>query len=544
MIDVRAETTVRPKEKSSTARAAGHSAFAAFAICQVLSFLAFYQSLVMTTDAPNRLYWHWSFSTWLVRLVCVTTFGLVLFALGELLHAFRPRWHRWMAPAVALIILLRTFANRFAASGSSVQEVALFGAGFAVLVTVFVLRFIWGHDIWLYRTRSVLLIISPVVPIFWLNSLMHPTYGNPSVTSLERARNVPASTAAAPADNVYVFVFDGWPYRLTARGTEIAPWMPSLADAARSMCVFRQGYSAGPHTVQSLPQFLFQREGYFVVGDHGVGFSGSGYHRCAELPNLFTAARAQGYRTYMVGWSLPYHVLLGDSVDFAYSISYYDYLGVRFHERALTFCWDAAQRFLGPRIARWTVGGRYVMMNMGMIHLTSEVLARTHAVLEDPRSGQYAIFHLTLPHFPYLFNRDGAKPVSEPYDSKSEPLLVDQLGYMDRVIGETLARLKERDKYDSSMIVITADHGWRFDPTARGRDVETMTHVPLFIKFPHQQTQVDVHAPFRTTSLEELIAAWRSGEVGLDTLDDFIRRREMHRPLGGVKIDQDRPGEL
>ena len=74
--------------------------------------------------------------------------------------------------------------------------------------------------------------------------------------------------------------------------------------------------------------------------------------------------------------------------------------------------------------------------------------------------------------------------------------------------------------------------------------METVTHVPLFIKFPHQRTQVDVHAPFRTTFLEELIAAWRSGEVGLDTLDDFIRGREMHRPLGGVKIDQDRPGEL
>jgi hypothetical protein len=67
-----------------------------------------------------------------------------------------------------------------------------------------------------------------------------------------------------------------------------------------------------------------------------------------------------------------------------------------------------------------------------------------------------------------------------------------QVGFVDRLIGDLLRRLRDTGLYDSSLIVITADHGASFRPGDSRRLVTPTNHadimaVPLFIKYPHQR---------------------------------------------------------
>ena len=67
-----------------------------------------------------------------------------------------------------------------------------------------------------------------------------------------------------------------------------------------------------------------------------------------------------------------------------------------------------------------------------------------------------------------------------------------QVGFVDRLVGTLLERLRKTGLYDSSLLVITADHGASFRPGDSRRTVTQTNHadimpVPLFIKYPHQQ---------------------------------------------------------
>ena len=66
-----------------------------------------------------------------------------------------------------------------------------------------------------------------------------------------------------------------------------------------------------------------------------------------------------------------------------------------------------------------------------------------------------------------------------------------QVGFVDRLVGELLFRLKTLDLYDRSLIVITADHGVNFWPKKSRRGLlkshpMDVLGVPLFIKIPNQ----------------------------------------------------------
>jgi hypothetical protein len=67
-----------------------------------------------------------------------------------------------------------------------------------------------------------------------------------------------------------------------------------------------------------------------------------------------------------------------------------------------------------------------------------------------------------------------------------------QVGFVDRLVGTLVKRLRETGIYDSSLVVITADHGASFRPGDSRRTVTPANRsdimpVPLFIKYPHQQ---------------------------------------------------------
>ena len=137
--------------------------------------------------------------------------------------------------------------------------------------------------------------------------------------------------------------------------------------------------------------------------------------------------------------------------------------------------------------------------------------------------------HALLPHGPWVYTPSGhhSRPegpellpgmqtVPGFYDdyltSHNEQRYLLQLGFVDRMLGKLVARLKSQGMYDDTMIVVTADHGFAWQvgvPTRRSislSNVDELGPVPFFVKRP-RQTQGRVNdALARTLDVTPTIA--------------------------------------
>ena len=117
--------------------------------------------------------------------------------------------------------------------------------------------------------------------------------------------------------------------------------------------------------------------------------------------------------------------------------------------------------------------------------------------------------HALLPHGPWVYMPSGLR--SRPdggellpgmqtipgfYDEyvtrHNEQRYLLQLGFVDRLLGRLVARLKSQGMYDDTLIVVTADHGYAWQVGVETRrsvnpsNVEELAPVPLIVKRPRQ----------------------------------------------------------
>jgi hypothetical protein len=121
--------------------------------------------------------------------------------------------------------------------------------------------------------------------------------------------------------------------------------------------------------------------------------------------------------------------------------------------------------------------------------------------------------HILLPHVPFRHlpdgtryphpdpdpGRDGDNRVGDPWLTTLERQRhVLQMAYTDRLLGDLLAALRDRDLYDEALVIVTADHGIAFQPDRPIRGLDTdgliddelaaqLMWVPLLVKEPGQQ---------------------------------------------------------
>ena len=114
--------------------------------------------------------------------------------------------------------------------------------------------------------------------------------------------------------------------------------------------------------------------------------------------------------------------------------------------------------------------------------------------------------HIQFPHTPWWYTADGRQytdhvVIPELHDetwTKDKAAVdgylrryVQQLRFLDRLVGELRASLVRRGIWDDALVVLVADHGVAFVPGASRRFVSLanfpeIASVPLFVKAPHQ----------------------------------------------------------
>jgi Sulfatase len=134
----------------------------------------------------------------------------------------------------------------------------------------------------------------------------------------------------------------------------------------------------------------------------------------------------------------------------------------------------------------------------------ARVVARLTRTPERP---SLTFVHVLLPHFPWRRLPSGqiyptagpALPGTESDVWSSDPAFARQgnaryllqLGYVDRLLGALVGRLREVGLYDRALVIVTSDHGIAFEPGLPRREVTQKTFVdiasvPLFVKAPRQ----------------------------------------------------------
>ena len=138
-----------------------------------------------------------------------------------------------------------------------------------------------------------------------------------------------------------------------------------------------------------------------------------------------------------------------------------------------------------------------------------------------------SFLHVQLPHNPYSFLPSAQRYLDAPghqlglganNEWESAPLARQsferfrlQIGYVDRLLGQTLDRLRETGMYDKAIVVVVADHGISFLPGTQYRAVTKenlvrIADVPLFIKAPGQRRGRINDANVRTIDILPTIA--------------------------------------
>mgnify|MGYP001169170953 CR=1 FL=1 len=128
------------------------------------------------------------------------------------------------------------------------------------------------------------------------------------------------------------------------------------------------------------------------------------------------------------------------------------------------------------------------------------------AATEEP--GFY-FFHSMLPHRPWAFTPSGkqylwrgssaVKGLADGKWGDDEWLAIQaqqrhllQTGFVDKLLGNLIAKLKQTNLYERSLIILTSDHGISFRQGEHMRRVTASNHaaltaVPLLVKTPHQK---------------------------------------------------------
>jgi hypothetical protein len=275
--------------------------------------------------------------------------------------------------------------------------------------------------------------------------------------------NPDARPAAVPRrPNVVMLILDEFPAdSILAPGGRIdAERYPNLAALSRNATWFPNAFTVYDSTPKAVPLIMDGRRPYRAQPADQRG------HR----RSLFDTFGRRGY-------------------------------SIRSSEEATAICprrWCRNARSRRPGILRH--------LNRGRV----ERLRRFFGTIRPGRRPGFWLKHVLLPHGPYLYlpsgtrTRNGAR---DPVPGMNSPrgyhdtfltqhnyqryLL--QLAFVDRELGRLFRRLVRLGMFDSTMIVLVADHGYAWETRVKdrrrvnSRNVDEIAPVPLFIKAPGQR---------------------------------------------------------
>lgn len=479
-------------------------------------------------SAPNRAFLLWDHALHASILSAVACLGLCYVIIG-LVARFILRPYRLFATVVSgagLFFVVRAVVSILDRSQALPMDVAnwinatqsklLYYGALAFLPAALAPRGVLR----LIRTGG--LILFPLVLMLIFIPLTYKVYSKGDTVGFsEIVRPEDLRTAAVgttPQTNIVILICDEWSYDRSLSSVASKELMPFTRRLMEESVSFRHAISAGSTTKVAVPRMLLPFDKTVTSADYG------------ELTHLIDEERVQAngsdslfsmvgsnYVKLISGFFFDYGVLLSNETDYIRfyhdADSFFRSYGSEF--KRLMWTQLSFLRFVGwaPQpILRY---GWRLAQDMGPKDLMYTV--------DYVRRPYFAVLHLCLPHYLYIWTKDGERKWTE--DDATKPIVSNYLGnveYLDTVIERAVTSIKQdvAERGDKTLLVLTSDHAWRVDPDLSDWDslmgypyeeVDTdetspFRHVPLILWTGKPEDRGVVEAPFRVADLHKLIS--------------------------------------
>jgi len=382
---------------------------------------------------------------------------------------------------------------------------------------------------------TILVILSPLALILFGNGVWLWHKGA-LATSRPLSRPLPAKEEGKP--RIVWVVFDELDYRLTFAERPAPLQLPEF-DRLRSQSIdASRAVSPGDHTQESMPSLItgrlvaayepIQLDEWLLTlgGGEKVGWS--------TLSNVFSLAREAGFNSGLAGWFLPYCRIIGNDLTACSSHLQRD------RHRQMTLpeaMLDQAREVLPGVLPNLLINKKarrlriYEKQTQLLAYRSIMTNAKTLAV---DRTLGLVLLHYPVPHPPGIYDRRRDEFSIEPGVN-----YLDNLQLADRTMGELRQAMEEAGLWDKTIVLVTADHGWRPEIWKTREDwtpeeaalmasVPTPDHrVPYLLKLAGQNHAHPYHQPFNTVVTHDLLLALLRGELA--SVDSVAEWLDQHR---------------
>ncbi|MGD9781909.1 MAG: sulfatase-like hydrolase/transferase [Kiritimatiellia bacterium] len=490
-------------------------------LCLAVAYVALLPQFYLVYEKGNRFSLDWSptvRASILISIALLAAAYWMLYAGAKLLAIVADRWQRrvpgraairavaaWIMTAVAfrsamaIVYATRPGADALARMIDSdlikILCYAVLPAGLLICCRKRYEKTILGA----YRVFGVMFALFVVQTFVWKHDA-----GGKAAANLRAA-----GSSTEGAGGLYILIFDEWGYDPTFGNPAFSlTHMPHLSALLEQATLFRDAYSPGIETWVSIPRFLFQTD------ERADDYS---YHELREM--LFSRSDFSHLKSIFDLSDRPYKFIGQSAINYASILgNRVDYIQPFYANYAQYFLKERVAGLLGSQLAFLRKAGLAIearsVDRLSMEESWRQQQLRIRPVLNDvlPRlpSGTFAFIHMLQPHLPYGFARDGTPRAVPRMDDPDGTYYLDNVYATDAVIGDVVRILKERGEYDSSLIVITSDHGLRLaggvwdELDAQAHAPEK--HVPLIVKYPNQRRGAEVHATTGTAQLHPLFS--------------------------------------
>jgi len=504
----------------------------ALPICYTLAYVSLLPNFYLVFNATNRLSMLWDRALHASILSAIFLLGSLYAVCGLMSYFALHRWRRLLNffwTAVLLFLLVRTFVSLAARTHIlplGIQSLLNRTEGQAGLLHRFPACF-WNilscDDCQTHQFIPAACFTGTPVPDFCPMTYTVYDKGNPMGLRELVARaggDEPAVTNFLPS--VFICIFDEWSYDRSLGDPDAADLMPNTLEIMRAAVAFTNAISAGSQTAVSIPRMLFPTNP--AVAGKSAGDLTEAVYACrisAADGSIYDMVPAD-YTTILSGFLLPYDQLLDHRVD--YVANYHD--GQAFSRtfgselRRLLISQVGWLRFLG-------VSTRYMLTPVGSIVQARKVIEDAMYAARDIPGPLLGVFHICLPHDPFVWDRDGEKAWRlDLVDKHTVSNYHGNVRYLDTVIRDMAEAVISRD--EECLLVLTGDHGWRCDP-----DLATW---PNLNAYPYEEIDLNPESPFRRVPLILYTGRVQDAVIIADTFNTKNLHLLIRRYLAGAEI--------
>lgn len=221
----------------------------------------------------------------------------------------------------------------------------------------------------------------------------------------------------------------------------------------------------------------------------------NGTYWCSRQPSVFSTAREMGVNTAVVGWYLPYTRLFGKDLNYCFWRPFPVYE----RGRASTFgaaMWGQIRCLTGS-----------IQIRQDVVPMYQQCLAESTSLVTNSAYG-LILLHMFPPHGPGIYLRDKNQFTARKMDTATG--YFNNLALADRTLEKLRHALETSGEWESTWIIVSADHSWRY---SREYDGQRDYRVPFLVNPPGTNAPAVYSQPFNTVATRSLIEAILRGEI-------------------------------